>query len=135
MTLAEEMAAQEEIRQLKYSFCRGVDAHSWDDVADLWAEDGTADYGPRFGTLTGREEIRAFYRKLLEGSAGVTLHTAANPTITLTGETASGEWAMVTALIRSGEAPGWNLGRYFETYRRVEGKWRIQSMRSEMFGS
>ncbi|MCC6381660.1 MAG: nuclear transport factor 2 family protein [Dehalococcoidia bacterium] len=133
MDASDELRALEEIRQIKYAFCRGVDAHAWDDVANLWAEDGSADYGPRFGTLAGREAIRAFYRKLLEGSASTTLHTAANPTIALEGETARGEWAMVTAVIRPGEPPQWNLGRYFESYRRVEGKWKLQSMRSEMF--
>ncbi|HJP41069.1 MAG TPA: nuclear transport factor 2 family protein [Dehalococcoidia bacterium] len=123
----------EEIRQIKFSFCRGVDAHRWDDVADLWAEDGTADYGPNFGTLDGRENVRAFYRQLLENSSNTTLHTAANPTIELDGDTASGEWVMVTAMINQGQPPQWNLGRYFETYCRVDGAWKVQSMRAEMF--
>lgn len=123
----------EEIRQIKFSFCRAVDAHQWDEVANLWTEDGTADYGPNYGTLDGREDIRTFYRQLLENSSNTTLHTAANPTINVQGETASGEWVMVTAMIQNGQPQQWTLGRYFESYRRVDGAWKIQSMKSEMF--
>ncbi len=123
----------EEISQIKFSFCRAVDRHDWNAVADLWSEDGTADYGPNFGTFDGQETIRAFYKQLLEDSANTTLHTAANPTIEIQGETATGEWAMVTAIIQEGESQQWSLGRYFENYRRVDGNWKIQSMKSVMF--
>ena len=40
---------------------------------------------------------------------------------------------MVTAIIQEGESQQWSLGRYFENYRRVDGNWKIQSMKSVMF--
>ena len=40
-----DLVTIEEIRQVKHRFLRCVDLKLWDDLADAFTEDATADYG------------------------------------------------------------------------------------------
>ena len=64
-----DLAALEEIRQLKYRYLRCVDQKLWDELADVFTPDATVDYGTRvYGKplqARGRDEIIAFFRAKL----------------------------------------------------------------------
>jgi hypothetical protein len=72
----------EKIRRLKYRYLRCVDLKLWDEIADVFTEDATADYGtPSAGrplNLKSRDEIVAFLRNSL-GNGIITLHGAGQP--------------------------------------------------------
>ena len=40
-----DLATLEEIRQVKYRYLRCVDQKLWDEIADVFTPDATADYG------------------------------------------------------------------------------------------
>ena len=90
-----DLVALEEIRQVKHRYLRCVDLKLWDDLADTFTRDATADYGtPALGQsirLAGRDEIVAFLRDKL-GPDIITVHFASQPEITIDGDTASGTW-------------------------------------------
>lgn len=127
-----DLIALEEIRRLKYRYLRSVDQKLWDDLADTFTEDATADYGtPALGdtiSLTGRAAITQFMRDRL-GNGIITVHFASQPEIDIDagGDTASGTWAFEDTVI----SPEHNVvirgaAFYEDTYRReADGRWRI----------
>jgi hypothetical protein len=74
-----DLVALESIRQAKYRYLRCVDLKLWDELADTFTPDATADYGtPALGEplrLSGRDAIVAFMRKSL-GPGIITTHFA-----------------------------------------------------------
>jgi len=97
-----DLVAIEEIRQVKHRYLRCVDLKLWDELADTFTEDATADYGtPALGkplVLAGREQIVAFLRDKL-GPDIVTTHFASQPEIIVDGDAASGTWAFEDTVI------------------------------------
>src|ERR1022692_2195558 len=88
-----DLAALEEIRQVKYRYLRCVDLKLWPEMAEVFPPDATADYGSpatgqplRFGS---RDEIISFLRDKL-GPDIITLHAAGQPEIDIDGAAASG---------------------------------------------
>src|SRR5215469_13205508 len=86
-----DLAEIELIRRLKYRYLRCVDLKLWDEIADVFAPDATADYGtPSAGrplNLGSRDEIVAFLRDSL-GNGIITLHSAgppASPSMSISG--------------------------------------------------
>ena len=97
-----DLAVLEEIRQLKYRYLRCVDQKLWDEMADVFTEDATVDYGTHvYGKplkLAGRDEIIAFFRAKL-GPEIITVHAAGQPEITVDGDTATGTWRFEDTVI------------------------------------
>jgi len=48
-----DLVALEEIRQVKHRYLRCVDLKLWDDLADTFTQDATADYGTKFLIVAG----------------------------------------------------------------------------------
>jgi SnoaL-like domain len=122
--------ALEEIRRVKYRYLRCVDLKLWDEMAEVFTADATADYGSpatgqplKFGS---RDEIIAFLRDNL-GPDVITLHAAGQPEIDVDGDTATGRWRftdMVIALQYRVRIEG--AAFYEDRYARGEdGRWRI----------
>src|SRR5215472_1199850 len=90
-----DLVELERIRRLKYRYLRCVDLKLWDEIAEVFTEDATADYGtPSAGRplkLNSREEIVGFLRDSL-GNGIITVHAAGQPEIEIDGDTASGTW-------------------------------------------
>ena len=60
----DELRDIEALKSLKARYCHLVDAGRWDELAELWTEDATCDYG-FFGCYHGRDEIvNKFFREL-----------------------------------------------------------------------
>jgi len=125
-----DLVALEEIRQVKYRYLRCVDLKRWDDLADTFTADATAEYGtPALGkplSLTGRDEIVAFLRRKL-GPDIITVHFASQPEISIDGATASGTWCFEDTVIATEYRVVIKGAAFYEDRyaRGADGKWRI----------
>ena len=133
----ERYHAIEEIKQLKARYFRHLDGKEWDSWQDVFTPDAelvVSFEGDGPGTpdnpVVGSAEIVAFVRPSIE--ALVTVHHGHMPEIELTSPTtARGVWAMEDLLSLPGGGgqvlQGW--GHYHETYERIDGQWRIKTLR------
>jgi len=125
-----DLVALEEIRQAKYRYLRCVDLKLWQDLADVFTPDATADYGtPALGrplNISGRDEIIAFLRRRL-GPDVITLHSAGQPEIEIDGAVASGRWRFEDTVIATEHRVVITGAAFYEDrYARGEdGRWRI----------
>jgi hypothetical protein len=154
MTDIETLLALEEIKQLKARYFRCVDSKDWAGLAQVFAPDAILDLadGARarnpltgefdqppldFPPLTSVEAIVAQISQSVQRL--VTVHHGHMPEIRLTsGTSAEGIWAMED-MLRSPDGtplpwapPFTNMhgyGYYHESYRRIEGSWRIAFLR------
>jgi len=125
-----DLVALEEIRQVKYRYLRCVDLKLWDDLADTFTADATAEYGtPALGDpirLAGRDAIVAFLHDKL-GPEIITTHFATQPEITVDGDAARGTWSFQDTVIAT-EYRVVITGAAFYEDRYARGddeKWRI----------
>jgi hypothetical protein len=130
---AGDLAAIEEIKQLKARYFRLMDTKRWDEWADVFTADLNAwvEDVPDV-THTSRDEFVSGVSSILADA--VTTHHGHMPEIDITGpDTARGVWAMFdyvkfTDPDRTLELKGY--GHYHEEYRKEpDGRWRICSMR------
>jgi hypothetical protein len=125
-----DLVALESIRQAKYRYLRCVDLKLWDELADTFTPDATADYGtPALGEplrLSGRDAIVAFMRKSL-GPGIITTHFASQPEITLHGDTADGTWCFEDTVIATEHHVMIKGAAFYEDRyaRGADGTWRI----------
>jgi hypothetical protein len=126
-----------EIENLQRTFGYYFDKMLWDNVADLFADDGTIELGFS-GVYAGKERIRAYLFSLSDGRQGPLEGVLNNfvqlqPIITLSddGQTAQGRWRalVMTGVSGSGSGGNWGEGPYENTYVRQDGTWKIQSLR------
>ena len=125
-----DLDALEEIRRVKYRYLRCVDLKLWDEIAEVFTEDATVDYGTKaLGEpikLAGRAEIVKFLRDSL-GPDILTTHFASQPEIDIDGDTASGTWSFKDTVIATQyhvliEGAAFYTDRYA---RGADGRWRI----------
>jgi len=125
-----DLVTLEEIRQLKYRYLRYVDQKLWDEMADVFTENATVDYGTQvFGKplrLGSRDEIIAYFRANL-GPEVITVHAAGQPEITVDGDTATGTWRFEDTVIATEHRIVVTGAAYYQDrYERgADGKWRI----------
>lgn len=125
-----DLAALEEIRRVKYRYLRCVDMKLWDEIAEVFTPEATADYGtPALGEpvrLTGRDAVVAFLRDKL-GPGITTVHFASQPEIDIEGDTASGTWCFEDTVIATEYGVVIKGAAFYEDrYARGEdGRWRI----------
>ncbi|MCK8489918.1 nuclear transport factor 2 family protein [Paenibacillus sp. MBLB2552] len=125
----------EQIKQVKARYFRYVDEKKWTDLANLFTDDAKiiadgAEYpggGPAFAKMIGD----------LVGDAP-TVHHGHMPEIEIIDkDNAKAVWAMEDLLTfpdKKGSPPGHNgYGQYHETYRKVNGVWKISSMELTRF--
>ena len=108
-----------------YYFDKGL----WDDAADLFAADGTFEYG-QMGVYAGRERIRR--AMLLFGPEGLgrgylNNHMLLQPIITVApdGRTATARWQGMVMLSEPGANGVWGVGQYENAYVKERGVWKI----------
>jgi hypothetical protein len=119
----------EEIKQLRARFANAVDNRRWEELRSVLAKDCVVDVPGAMvqqenhpanerAKIAGDEAIIAFIRKALGEKPGGS-HAVTIPIIeTLSPTSAKGIWRLGTAT-------------YFDTYTKIDGRWRMQSIRFE----
>jgi hypothetical protein len=124
---------ENDIKNLQNIYGYYIDRKMWDDVADLFADDGTMEINPG-GAYIGRESIRKALEQygtqgLREGEINDHLQLQVMVHISPDGSSAK---ARGSELIMSGKYGGsgeWGLGIFENEYVNQEGVWRIKYMR------
>ncbi|QIX28902.1 nuclear transport factor 2 family protein [Nocardioides sp. JQ2195] len=133
MDLAERVARLEdlhEIGQLRARYCQLLDDGHWDELAELFTEDG-AFVG--LSTARGRDELRTFFPTLQEGSLEAWWHFSSNETIDLDGDEATGQTWLDQPCVVDGVAHI-AAGRYADRMRRCDdGRWRFVERKVTFF--
>ena len=131
--LLQQMLDYKEIIELKARFGRLADAKDWEGFKNVFTPDATFDLGN--GQLMHGGETYAYaVRDMLKGATS--LHRFLMPEITFEGPTeARGIW-MINDYNewppdpKTGERCGYKgYGREYETYRKINGAWKITSWR------
>jgi hypothetical protein len=122
----------EAIKQLKARYFRLMDTKDWDGMAQVFAPDVQIDMTGEDGTV--HTSVADFMPYLRQNIADVvTVHHGHMPEITLLSETtARGIWAMEDKLWWPEGSPLVHLhgyGHYHETYEKVDGQWRIKTLK------
>ena len=123
-----------DIKRLQRAYGYYVDAAMWDQVADLFAENGTVEFGLD-GVYRGKKRVRQYFSALGGGKTGLSQGQVSEnlqlmPVIDLApdGRTAKGTWR---ALILTGQLGGdafWAEGPYENEYVKENGVWRISTL-------
>lgn len=133
------------IRQLKARYFRALDTKNWEDFKSVFTEDaaiGPIDNGMTPEILALRTEegqkpvtstgLDAFVERVATNIGPlITTHHGHQSEIDVTGDSeASGIWPMEDVLVWPKD--GYRLrgtGHYWETYRKIDGEWKIASMK------
>jgi hypothetical protein len=144
LSAVEEIQAIEEIKKVKARYFRGVDTGDTDLVRSILAEDCELDLrGCCTDPATGRDFMpnvnvvlrgrRSFAAEGLAESGIVSVHQGHHCEIELTSPTtASGIWSMTDRLYMPAGSPFacmTGFGHYIETYEKVDGAWKIKTLR------
>lgn len=118
------------IQQLRASYCQCLDDGRWDELVQLFTEDG-AFVG--LATARGREELRTFFADLQQGSLTAWWHFSSNETIELTGDSATGQTWLLQPCVVDGQSQ-LAAGRYIDQMVRcADGSWRFTERKVRFF--
>jgi ketosteroid isomerase-like protein len=124
LNLAERLRAIEdrlEIEELAATYCQWFDDHRWQEiVTELFADNAVFDILAR---VEGRDAIAAFFDEVTREGLGATWHYDMNRRICVAGDEASVESMFFVPCTRGAE-PWLAAGRYTDTLRRIDGRWR-----------
>ncbi len=117
----------EAIRRLKYRCLRCIDTKQWDELAECFADDATANHeGGKF-SLSGRDAILDFFRRT-NVSELITMHHVHHPEIEIMADGAArATWALEDYVIDL--KANWSLrgaAFYDDEYVVVDGQWKIR---------
>jgi len=122
------------IERLQHAYGYYLDRGLWDDVADLFAADGTLEIGLD-GVYEGRERVREYFYARGGGELGLgegklDEHLQVMPVITLSpdGVSAKARWR---AIVLAGDLGGdafWGEGPYENEYVKENGVWKIKAL-------
>jgi hypothetical protein len=123
------------IKRLQRAYGYYLDEGQWDEVADLFTDGATLEIG-KDGVYRGRERIRAYFRAIGNGRAGLAPgqlneHLQVMPVITLadSGRRANGTWRAVILAGQLGGEAWWSEGPYENEYVKENGVWKIAGLR------
>ncbi|NWK98268.1 nuclear transport factor 2 family protein [Sphingobium lactosutens] len=133
------LLAIEEIKRLKARYFRLMDTKDWAGFSELFTEDAIFDVGGALEENPGPDQEPIVGRAAIVDyvSSGIGPITSAHyghmPEIEILSEdSATGIWALADILRMPAGAPFarfYGYGHYHENYRRVEGGWKIASLR------
>jgi hypothetical protein len=124
------------IENLQGSYGYYTDKMLWDEVVDLFSNDGTLEIGPS-GVYRGKASIRRYVDGLSGGKQGplegiLFDHFQLQPVITLApdGQTAEGRWRLflMTGVSGSGSGGNWGEGIYENEYVKEGSVWKIRKL-------
>lgn len=122
------------IKRLQRAYGYYVDRGLWDQVADLFADDGTLEIGLD-GVYAGKARVREYLYALGDGHQGLVEgqlneHMQVMPVITVApdGKTAKGRWRAIIMAGKLGEDAFWGEGPYENEYVKDNGVWKIEKL-------
>jgi ketosteroid isomerase-like protein len=116
----QELADKDEIRELTARYCFAVADGQAEMIIDMFTPDGV--FKLRDRTFAGTEGLREIYG---DATTGVTPKPyIQNHVIDVSGDAATGRCGVEIRMVHKGEAYT-VAGHYFDTYRRVEGRWKF----------
>ena len=122
------------IKRLQRAYGYYVDEALWDEVANLFAEDGTIEIGLD-GVYVGKNRVREYLYALGGGRQGLAEgelneHLQVMPVITLApdGMSAKGRWRAIVLAGKLGEQAFWGEGPYENEYVKENGVWKLKSV-------
>jgi hypothetical protein len=119
-----------EIGQLRARYCQFLDDGRWDELAELFTEDGTF---AGVATARGRPALRTFFAELQKGPLSAWWHFSSNETVTVEGDRARGETWLDQPCVIEGQAHI-AAGRYSDDMvRGGDGRWRFRERRVTFF--
>jgi len=122
------------IRNLQHGYGYYLDRKRWDDVTDLFADDGSLELANR-GAYVGREHIRraleAIYgpSPLREGELFDHINLATVVTLAADGLSASARTTQLSMLGVNGEYAQWEEGTYENSFVKDSGVWKVKAIR------
>jgi hypothetical protein len=127
-----EDAAQ--IRRLQAVYGYHLDRGLWSQVADLFADDASIEFGNE-GVYVGKARIRQYFQRLGGGRTGLApgelnARYMLMPVLNVApdGKTATGRWKDIAMTGRFQKTAEWGDGTYANTYVKVGGVWKIKSL-------
>jgi ketosteroid isomerase-like protein len=132
-----ELADRQAITELVHAYCLHFDQNEPEQVAALFTEDATVDYGPETATIVGGGAIAGTIAVGLETIFAATSHHVSNIQITFDGPDAASGTTYLYAWhrYRDGSPDGELWGRYHHRFRRTEDGWRIAELVLRAAGS
>lgn len=124
----EDLVEIEQIKRLKYRYCRFLDQKRFDAMDDVFTPDATASYGGGTHELAGSESIIDWLQQAIGSTSVLTSHLVSQPEIELVGAgEAIGVWALrdVVVLLDLGLTIR-GASYYEDRYRMIGRDWRIQ---------
>jgi hypothetical protein len=128
------VADSNEIERLQAAYGYYVDRGLWDEVANLFAQDGTIEIGLD-GVYVGKARVRDYLYALGGGRQGLVdgelnEHLQVMPVITLAddGRTAKARWRAIALTGRLGGDAFWSEGPYENEYVKDGGVWKIKTL-------
>ena len=117
----------EEIKKLHQNYINLMDDLKYKEVVELFTDDASVEIR-NSGVLQGKEGLTEIYvNRLGRRTARSEGHFVIEPDITVEGDTAKGTWLVY--MLFSKPAIEWVQGRNEAEYRKVDGKWKIKSMK------
>ena len=122
------------VQNLQNSYGYYLDRKRWDDVADLFADDGTLEIEQR-GVYVGNAHIRlaleAFYGAEPLATGELFDHLLVSPVVTVAadGAHAAARSVELAVLGRNGEYARWQLGTYENEFVKQNGVWKLRAVR------
>jgi hypothetical protein len=122
-----DLAAIQEIEQLKYRYWRYLDLKQFDELGLLLTEDATSAYQDGVHAFEGRAAIVQFLIDSLADPGIVTQHQGHHPEITLVSPTeATGVWYLFDRVVMpSADLEIGGTAFYEDRYVRTDDGWRI----------
>ena len=122
------------IKKLQRAYGYYVDEALWDEVVDLFAEDGTLEIGLD-GVYVGKARIREYLYALGGGRQGLAEgqlneHMQLMPVVSVAadGQTAKARWRALIMAGQLGENAVWGEGPYENEYVKENGVWKIKTL-------
>jgi len=123
-----------DIKRLQRAYGYYVDEALWDEVADLFSDDGSVEYGLD-GVYVGKDRVREYLYALGNGQSGLSEgqlndHLQLMPIVTVAsdGMSAQGRWRGLILSGTLGESAVWGEGPYENVYVKEDGVWKIQDL-------
>ena len=135
-TRTARVADVDAIENLQGSYGYYTDKMLWDEVLDLFADDGTLEIGPS-GVYVGKDSIRRYLYSLSGGKQGplegvLNEHFQLQPIVTVApdGQSANARWRafLMLGVYGSGSGGNWGEGTYENEYVKQNGVWKIRKL-------
>lgn len=123
-----------DIKRLQRAYGYYLDEELWDEMADLFAADGTIEIALD-GVYKGKKRVREYLYALGKGKRGLSPgqlneHMQLMPVVDIAadGKTAKGTWRAVILAGQLGKEAFWSEGPYENEYVKEDGVWKIRRL-------